>query len=125
MQVGVVVSGLRVLDPKRHTMTLAALTTAGGTVLSASGNGSINGVTIALEGDAVSCPACKSSGKISCVEPRIPETSESQTSSAANYTCGSVTSPSAAITSWSIMSSHSNAGRKTAGRHSDLGGAVK
>jgi uncharacterized Zn-binding protein involved in type VI secretion len=59
---------------KRHTITLGASTTAGGKVLSASSSGSINGVTIALEGDPVSCPACKSSGKILCVEPRIPET---------------------------------------------------
>jgi uncharacterized Zn-binding protein involved in type VI secretion len=59
---------------KRHTITLGASTTAGGKVLSASSSGNINGVTIALEGDPVSCPACKSPGKILCVEPRIPET---------------------------------------------------
>ncbi|WP_239700903.1 PAAR domain-containing protein [Massilia sp. 9096] len=59
---------------KRYTITLGASTTVGGTVLSASSSGSVNGVTIALEGDSVSCPACKSSGKILCVEPRIPET---------------------------------------------------
>jgi len=59
---------------KRHTITLGASTTAGGKVISASSNGSINGATIALETDAIFCPACKSQGKILCVGPRIPET---------------------------------------------------
>ena len=59
---------------KRHTITLGATTTVGGKVISASSKGRINGVPIALEGDLIFCPACKSSGKILCVEPRIPET---------------------------------------------------
>ncbi|MBP1206187.1 putative Zn-binding protein involved in type VI secretion [Duganella sp. 1411] len=59
---------------KRHTITLGASTSAGGKVITASSNGSINGVTIALEGDVIFCPACKSQGKIMCVGPRIPET---------------------------------------------------
>lgn len=59
---------------KRHTITLGASTSAGGKVIAASSNGSINGVTIALEGDGIFCPACKSEGKIICVGPRIPET---------------------------------------------------
>lgn len=58
---------------KRHTITLGASTSAGGKVISASSNGSINGVRIALEGDAIFCPACKSQGKIMCTDPRIPE----------------------------------------------------
>ena len=58
---------------KRYTITLGASTTAGGKVISASSNGSINGSPIALENDFVFCPACKSQGKIRCVEPRIPE----------------------------------------------------
>lgn len=58
---------------KRYTITLGASTTAGGKVISASSNSSINGVKIALEGDLIFCPACKSQGKILCVEPRIPE----------------------------------------------------
>ena len=58
---------------KRYTITLGASTTAGGKVISASSNSSINGVKIALEGDVIFCPACKSQGKILCVEPRIPE----------------------------------------------------
>jgi hypothetical protein len=41
---------------------------------SASSHGTIDGVQIALEGDAVSCPACKAQGKIQCIGPRIPET---------------------------------------------------
>lgn len=59
---------------KRHTITLGASTSAGGKIISASSNGSINGVTIALEGDVIFCPACKAQGKILCVGPRIPET---------------------------------------------------
>lgn len=59
---------------KRHTITLGASTSAGGKVISASSHGRINGVTIALEGDVIICPACKSQGKIKCIGPRIPET---------------------------------------------------
>ncbi len=59
---------------KRRTITLGASTTAGGKVISASSHGSINGITIAVEGDAIVCPACKSQGKIKCIGPRIPET---------------------------------------------------
>ncbi len=59
---------------KRHTITLGASTSAGGKVISASSNGSINGVTIALEDDVIFCPACKFQGKIQCIGPRIPET---------------------------------------------------
>lgn len=58
---------------KRYTITLGATTTAGGKVILASSNGSINGVPIALEGDLIICPACKSQGQIKCIEPRIPE----------------------------------------------------
>jgi uncharacterized Zn-binding protein involved in type VI secretion len=59
---------------KRYTITLGATTTVGGKIISASGNGSNNGVRIALEDDLIFCPACNSQGKILCVEPRIPET---------------------------------------------------
>ena len=58
---------------RRYTITLGASTTAGGKVISASANGSINGQQIALEGDRIFCPSCKSEGKIICVAPRIPE----------------------------------------------------
>lgn len=57
----------------RHTITLGASTTAGGTVISASSNGSINGQRIALEGDAINCPACRSQGKIVCAGSRVQE----------------------------------------------------
>jgi uncharacterized Zn-binding protein involved in type VI secretion len=58
---------------RRYTITLGAATTSGGKVVSASSEGMIDGRPIALEGDLVSCPACKAGGKIACVGPRIPE----------------------------------------------------
>lgn len=58
---------------RRYHITLGASTTAGGKVTSASSHGSINGVRIALEGDMVTCPACRTTGKIACTAPRIPE----------------------------------------------------
>ncbi|WP_229255900.1 PAAR domain-containing protein [Duganella fentianensis] len=59
---------------QRYTITLGASTTAGWKVISASSQGSVSGVKIALEGDLIFCRACKSQGKILCVGPRIPET---------------------------------------------------
>lgn len=59
---------------RRYTITLGAPTTSGGRVISSSSDSKIDGVPIALEGDLVTCPACKSAGKIMCVGPRIPET---------------------------------------------------
>lgn len=59
---------------RRYAITLDASTTAGGKVVSASSQGTVNGATIALEGDVVACPACKSEGKILCVGPRVMET---------------------------------------------------
>lgn len=59
---------------RRYTITLGAATTAGGKVIAASSDGSIDGMPIALEGDLVTCPLCQSAGKILCVGPRIPET---------------------------------------------------
>lgn len=59
---------------RRYTITLGAPTTAGGKVISASSDGKIDGLPIALEGDLVTCPKCKTAGKIMCVGPRIPET---------------------------------------------------
>lgn len=58
---------------KRYTLTLGATTSAGGKVIAASSRGRINGATIALEGDAIICPACKATGKIVCIGARIPE----------------------------------------------------
>ena len=64
--------GLRPM--RRYTITLGAATTSGGKVISASSDGKIDGFPIALEGDLVTCPECKTAGKILCVGPRIPET---------------------------------------------------
>lgn len=58
---------------KRYTLTVGATTNAGGKIMTASSRGSINGASIALEGDALYCPACKSTGKILCIGARIPE----------------------------------------------------
>jgi uncharacterized Zn-binding protein involved in type VI secretion len=57
----------------RHHITLGASTTTGGKVITASSTMSINGATMALEGDSVFCVVCKSIGTIKCVEPRQPE----------------------------------------------------
>ncbi len=59
---------------RRYVITVGALTTSGGKVISASSDVRIGDAAIALEGDLVSCPACKTTGKIVCVDPRIPET---------------------------------------------------
>lgn len=59
---------------RRYVITLGAATTTGGKVITASSDSKIDGVAIALEGDLVTCPECKSAGKILCVGPRIPET---------------------------------------------------
>ena len=58
---------------RRYTMTLGSPTTAGGKVITASSAISINGAKVALEGDSVSCPVCKSEGKIRCDGPRLRE----------------------------------------------------
>ena len=59
---------------RRYTITLGAPTSSGGRVISASAEGKIDNVAIALEGDLVTCPVCNTAGKILCVGPRIPET---------------------------------------------------
>ncbi|NYE61775.1 putative Zn-binding protein involved in type VI secretion [Duganella sp. 1224] len=58
---------------QRYHITLGASTSTGGKVISASSCCSIDGVLVALEGDAIFCPACKSPGKIKIFGPRIPE----------------------------------------------------
>lgn len=58
---------------KRYTITEGAKTTSGGTVIQASSNGSISGARIAVERDQIFCPACRSSGYILCIGPRLPE----------------------------------------------------
>lgn len=72
---------------RRYTITLGARTSTGGRVVSASSSGYINGVAIALEGDLVACPACKANGKILCVGPRIPETSDGKLVALENDLC--------------------------------------
>ncbi|UGQ47626.1 PAAR domain-containing protein [Massilia endophytica] len=58
---------------RRYHITLGAKTTAGGVVTSATSLCSINGVLMAVEGDTVNCPACKSVGRIMCDGPRLSE----------------------------------------------------
>lgn len=58
---------------QRHTITQGARTSAGGKVVSASANGTVAGCSIAVEGDRIICPACKSEGKVVCVGPRNQE----------------------------------------------------
>jgi uncharacterized Zn-binding protein involved in type VI secretion len=58
---------------KRYHITLGAKTTAGGIVITASSCCSINGVKVAVEGDSIVCPACRSKGVITIFGPRIPE----------------------------------------------------
>jgi uncharacterized Zn-binding protein involved in type VI secretion len=78
---------------RRYTITLGASTSAGGRVVSASGSGCINGVPIALEGDLVACPACKATGRILCIGPRIPEMSDGKHVALENDLCTCRCSP--------------------------------
>jgi uncharacterized Zn-binding protein involved in type VI secretion len=56
---------------KRYHITEGATTTAGGVVRASSKGMRLNGVPVALEGDAVDCPACAEQGVIKCVTPRL------------------------------------------------------
>jgi uncharacterized Zn-binding protein involved in type VI secretion len=58
---------------RRYHITLGAKTTAGGVVATASTISSINGATMAVEGDHIDCPACRTKGVIQAVPPRIPD----------------------------------------------------
>jgi len=55
----------------RYYITLGARTTAGGKVLSATSNRSINGIKVAYAGDTVFCPRCNAEGVIEPDGPRI------------------------------------------------------
>lgn len=90
---------------RRYTITLGATTTAGGRVVSASGSGCINGIPIALEGDLVACPACKATGRILCVGPRIPEMSDGKHVALENDLCTCRCSPSPKLLPVQIMRS--------------------
>ncbi len=50
------------------------VTTAGGVVMASGTHMPIDGRPVALEGDGVKCPACKSTGHIQCVPPMRPIT---------------------------------------------------
>lgn len=58
---------------RRYHITLAASTSAGGKVTTASSLISISGARIALEGDEVFCPACNAKGVIKLDGPRLNE----------------------------------------------------
>lgn len=90
---------------RRYTITLGARTTAGGRVVSASGSGCINGVPIALEGDLVACPACKATGRIMCIGPRIPEMSDGKHVALENDLCTCRCSPPPKLLPVQIMRS--------------------
>ncbi len=79
---------------RRHTITLGATTTSGGRVVSATSSGRILGVAIALEGDLVSCPVCRATGRILCVGPRIPETCDGKHVALENDLCTCRCTPS-------------------------------
>ena len=79
---------------RRYTITLGATTTAGGRVVSATSSNRILGVPIALEGDLVSCPVCHATGRILCVGPRIPETSDGKHVALENDLCTCRCTPS-------------------------------
>jgi uncharacterized Zn-binding protein involved in type VI secretion len=58
---------------RRYFITRGAKTTAGGTVIGGLSCFSIKQVDIALEGHEVLCPACKTTGVIVCVSPRLSQ----------------------------------------------------
>lgn len=59
---------------RRHHICLGDTTTAGGVVVCATSGMGIGGRAAAVEGDAVECKACRSTGRIRCVGPRHPGT---------------------------------------------------
>ncbi|TCG01073.1 hypothetical protein BZM26_09990 [Paraburkholderia strydomiana] len=58
---------------KRYYVRKGDSTTAGGTVTEGSPVMQCDGLPLAFEGDAVTCPACNSTGKILCDGPRWPK----------------------------------------------------
>lgn len=57
----------------RYHIALGASTTAGGKVMTATSNRSINGVKVACLGDSVYCPRCNSEGVIEPDGPRLSD----------------------------------------------------
>lgn len=64
---------------RRYHITEGAKTSAGGTVVSGSHMVTLVGKAIALEGDKIACPSCKSTGTIVCTGPRWPESFNGRT----------------------------------------------
>jgi uncharacterized Zn-binding protein involved in type VI secretion len=58
---------------KRYLVTLGSETSAGGKVTSASSLRTINGATVALEGDIVHCSRCHADGVIKPDGPRLKD----------------------------------------------------
>lgn len=58
---------------KRFHITLGATTSNGGVVVSASSPCSVAGVKLALEGDRIACPVCRTEGRIEARGARISE----------------------------------------------------
>jgi uncharacterized Zn-binding protein involved in type VI secretion len=59
---------------RRFNITLGATTTAGGTVTTGCAFDTLDGVPLALEGDAIDCPACQGKGRIKCAGERVSST---------------------------------------------------
>lgn len=56
---------------RRFHIRAGATTTAGGVVRASSEFCIVDGKPLAREGDPIDCPACKTSGHIACVAPRL------------------------------------------------------
>lgn len=109
---------------RRYTITLGATTTSGGRVVSATSSVSIHGVPIALEGDLVSCPVCKATGRILCVGPRIPETSDGKHVALENDLCTCRCTPSPKLLPIQTMRSQVLKDTGRALSHTGQGGAA-
>jgi uncharacterized Zn-binding protein involved in type VI secretion len=59
---------------RRFNITLGATTTAGGIVTTGCPLDTLDGVPLALEGDAIDCPACHGTGRIQCNGQRASST---------------------------------------------------
>jgi len=73
--------------PDRYFITLGAPTTAGGKVTSANHFETIDGVPLALAGDACWCPTCNSEGIISPDGPRLSDSFEGRELALADDLC--------------------------------------
>ena len=59
---------------KRYDIRHGDTTTSNGRVEVTSASDTIDGLAVAYENDPVWCPACKTTGRIGCVGPRVPTT---------------------------------------------------